>query len=614
VPRNIAEFDRNAVITIQGGGVYALTLLGQLEGVVKDRDIIPLALAGTSAGAIVATLFWGMQGRVDARPRQIRDEVAKLAPLTSLLGPYDKIGKGREFDYTAFSCLKDDVAAFATSMAQGGLFRKIKSVLTASSLKERVIPHALNRGFFKGLLLEKEVDRILRQAPDIAALGLPSWPDGRVKFQHYHETAEKDVKNFRPPLFIVATNLSTKKVEVFSSLDDRCRGVAVAQAVRASAGFPVFFRPTDVRGGFSEGWYIDGGVVSNFPSWVFAEGFRPSMAESEVFEALAMRHWVHVGLRVVDDIPIKPSELEDPSRFFSAFVSMMSGSARNELDEKLAERLPRSIIVSQPQHKTDGPISVLDFDKMDSGRISLMFNKGSEFAEEELEGLSFKLPEDGDKQVGGLSVAEYLKRLVDRVKLISGVGDNLLLRSNIYIPNGTRLVISYSVNMTGDSDENLIFSRTDAGLTGVCFSERRPAICNLEQIGQLAKAGTLRPDELFNMTPGEHELVKTGRTWLASVPIFDPFDSSYRASIPPARQRSYGRYYYVLPGLLDGAILGVLNLDVDWSYEKLNIEKDPERHYGTPKIAMILDMMQQTALQLGRVFGAALGRRKGSEL
>lgn len=46
-----------ACITIQGGGIYGLSLLGQLEAV-RRRGLSPVALAGTSAGAIVATLFW----------------------------------------------------------------------------------------------------------------------------------------------------------------------------------------------------------------------------------------------------------------------------------------------------------------------------------------------------------------------------------------------------------------------------------------------------------------------------------------------------------------------------------------------------------------------------
>jgi hypothetical protein len=163
--------------------------------------------------------------------------------------------------------------------------------------------------------------------------------------------------------------------------------------------------------------------------------------------------------------------------------------------------------------------------------------------------------------------------------------------------------------MKGHPDENMIFERMDSGLTGVCYTERRPAICNLEQIGALAAAKTLKPEELFNMEPEQHASVMKGCTWLASVPIFDPFDSSYRATTSSSRQRTYGRYYYVLPSVVDGAILGVLNVDANWSYQALGLDPEVERHYTDDRVRTILDLMQQTSLRLGRIFGMALGRR-----
>ncbi len=53
------EFDRLAVLTIQGGGVYGLNMLGQLAALIDDYGITPLAYAGTSAGAVVAASILG---------------------------------------------------------------------------------------------------------------------------------------------------------------------------------------------------------------------------------------------------------------------------------------------------------------------------------------------------------------------------------------------------------------------------------------------------------------------------------------------------------------------------------------------------------------------------
>src|SRR5439155_22503248 len=49
--RQMLEPNREAVLAIQGGGVYGFSLLGQAKTVI-NRGYIPLAYAGTSAGAV----------------------------------------------------------------------------------------------------------------------------------------------------------------------------------------------------------------------------------------------------------------------------------------------------------------------------------------------------------------------------------------------------------------------------------------------------------------------------------------------------------------------------------------------------------------------------------
>lgn len=66
--QGMGELPRVGVITIQGGGALAVDLIGQLQGLVGpaellgkptgDAGVAPAAIAGTSAGAIIAALFW----------------------------------------------------------------------------------------------------------------------------------------------------------------------------------------------------------------------------------------------------------------------------------------------------------------------------------------------------------------------------------------------------------------------------------------------------------------------------------------------------------------------------------------------------------------------------
>ena len=109
------EFDRLAVVAIQGGGVYGLNMLGQLATVIDHYKITPLAYAGTSAGAVVAALSWAGYS-----PKEIRDIFIKLAvdathptglaaekgapeSVLDLLGPFDH--SAARFDYQSFKWL-----------------------------------------------------------------------------------------------------------------------------------------------------------------------------------------------------------------------------------------------------------------------------------------------------------------------------------------------------------------------------------------------------------------------------------------------------------------------------------------------------------------------------
>jgi Patatin-like phospholipase len=78
------EFPRIGVITIQGGGAVAIDLIGQLQGLTgrpqddngrptRDQGLLPAAVAGTSAGAIIATLYWAGYSL-----EAIRDKVVHL--------------------------------------------------------------------------------------------------------------------------------------------------------------------------------------------------------------------------------------------------------------------------------------------------------------------------------------------------------------------------------------------------------------------------------------------------------------------------------------------------------------------------------------------------------
>ncbi len=145
------------------------------------------------------------------------------------------------------------------------------------------------------------------------------------------------------------------------------------------------------------------------------------------------------------------------------------------------------------------------------------------------------------------------------------------------------------------------------GLTGFCFSIRRPCICNLYKIGNLANKGELSRDDLFKMPRELHEMVRSDRTWLASVPIFDPY-----ATYPKDMGARYdhpigvgGKHYHPLKASVDGAVLGVLNLDAALPYEELGIDPDPAINWTNVQIRSTIRLLESAARDIGRVLSDA---------
>jgi NTE family protein len=89
---------------------------------------------------------------------------------------------------------------------------------------------------------------------------------GPVTFFELRRVREVELK-------IVASDILHQRLKLFSA--DATPDVAVADAVAASACFPVLFRPRRLSSGDREAdahaVYVDGGLVSNLPAWVFDE-------------------------------------------------------------------------------------------------------------------------------------------------------------------------------------------------------------------------------------------------------------------------------------------------------------------------------------------------------
>jgi predicted acylesterase/phospholipase RssA len=100
---------------------------------------------------------------------------------------------------------------------------------------------------------------------------LRTWLDKVLDYKRFEHL--EGIQNGIPDLRIVATSVSTQEYQVYDSA--RHGGMELAEAVHASVSIPIFFQPF-VTGGGSR-FLVDGGVLSNFPSFLFAQSPDPTI-------------------------------------------------------------------------------------------------------------------------------------------------------------------------------------------------------------------------------------------------------------------------------------------------------------------------------------------------
>ncbi len=238
------------------------------------------------------------------------------------------------------------IAAFACR-------RFIQVAFSLWKIAREVIVYAWpHRGFFAGERLETFICEKLRSsrklAPFRAELEGQALTFGRVA--QLRAAHPDDPRLEFVPLILTVTDLAKRELVLISSYDSRFADLPVAKAVRASAGFPVFFRPIDVDSGSLAGCYVDGGVIANYPAWIFSRQLRRSLSETATYRDLATRPWLNIGLRLVNDTAAVSATT--PGSFIRAMFDMARGQIRNQLEKALSDALPRTLTIDQPRTRS----------------------------------------------------------------------------------------------------------------------------------------------------------------------------------------------------------------------------------------------------------------------
>jgi predicted acylesterase/phospholipase RssA len=187
-------------------------------------------VAGTSAGSILAALV-----AAGADPEYVEMAVRGLDFKGLLTRPEEPI-RHKSFNILCWFIARTKYAKYVPAFTHLGMY-------SSKTLEE---------------WLESKLKELLPQA------------ENPIRFQ-----------DLLIPCYVIATDLRTAKVKVWSPF--HTPQDSVSHAVRASSSIPLFFQPVDNR-------YVDGGILSNLPAFVFAEDSvaqRPLVTRTLAFSLLS---------------------------------------------------------------------------------------------------------------------------------------------------------------------------------------------------------------------------------------------------------------------------------------------------------------------------------------
>lgn len=308
----------------EGGGAKGITHIGALKAL-EDQRLTPIGVAGTSAGAIIAALVAvgyspdelfapdaskhllsvRKKTPVDLLGRTIWGRFRAIrtwSPLLCVIVAAGSVGShwalgglgllcafaAYEIFYMAERGPQRVAAATAVPLlwwliillwgpAPANLLAMRAAVMAFLALVILLLPVLWFRGLFNPDRVKDELNAILRDKlieRAGAVEGLASDIGDVVRFRHLEQ-----VPGY-VPLKIIVTNARTGRLRLF---DEHDRDVAIADAVAASAAIPFFFRPSTIADAKDEAGavFVDGGLISNLPSWAFREEKRAWERRSE---------------------------------------------------------------------------------------------------------------------------------------------------------------------------------------------------------------------------------------------------------------------------------------------------------------------------------------------
>jgi NTE family protein len=214
--------------------------------------------------------------------------------------------------------------------------------------------------------------------------------------------------------------------------------------VAASICIPVFFQPR--RDG--DAWLVDGGLLSNFPAWVFDEELEEVNLNTPI-----------IGFKLVER-----TAAPNLDSFYAFLKSVLTTAISG--DEILETRRIDNLRLIRLQ--TDQ--STFNFNLSPKDKENLYLS-GIEDAKN-----CFK--KDQGNPFNSDNIQPLLQMLCNGIRFDSDIH----LRANVMLPvSRGRLRVNYGYNMENDTDDQLTIPITSRG-AGECWRTGNLVVCNMEQV------------------------------------------------------------------------------------------------------------------------------------
>jgi NTE family protein len=308
-----AGSEKRVDLVLEGGGVKGVALAGALSAL-EDEGFKHQNVAGASAGAIIASLLAAGY---------------KAAEIGEIIA-------GQDFKLFMDKGWEDQLP-------------RILGPLT-SVLKDQGIYEG---GYFLNLMKELLAVKNIHTFHDLINPGYEDQPKYKYKVQ------------------IIASDITKRRLLVLPR-DAHYLGLnpddlGVAEAVRMSMSFPIFFEPYHVRDpqGGEDHLIVDGGLLSNFPVWLFDSDGKPE--------------WPTFGLKLVEEdnktslgerLPV----LDFAGKALNPTVSYIMNLVSTALEARDRMYIENNDFVRTIAIPTLG-VSTLDF-KLPKDKVDALYNSG----------------------------------------------------------------------------------------------------------------------------------------------------------------------------------------------------------------------------------------------